>query len=705
MKGKPVLSIGIIFKNEIRCLERCLSSFDGLRKRVPCQLVAADTGSDDGSREVAERYADVLIDFPWINDFSAARNAVVDRCEGEWLFFVDADEWLDEDFSELEAFLKNPKYGKGYLACTVVVRNYTSYDLRGDYGDFMAARMLRMSTGIRYEGAIHEHWNQGVGAMLGMGKTILHHDGYVGLEREEGSEKRKRNLAPLRKKLEADPDNLLTLLQCVESSVGYELEGYIRRSIRAVEERRAYWESFGPPLFRYAVSLAKASELPEYHDWAARARELFPESLYIRVDINYYEFTSAINVKNYEDAIPLGEAYLQAMEDYRTRHFDAADLAVSSVSMVAPDREDEVRIHLANAYFYTKAPEKCVQLLQTTPVQRLSAENIKNYFGMLLNVYAQSEINTSAAIAELWRKISASGENSEQVQAVLTVAAGIFPQRYREAETAHGFHHAYRALLPLAGKCGPGIAAQVLDARTVSEMHDALLALTDWDQISIHALAHALKQGLPFPMEEKPLRQEDAARLAKRLTAAGDTICCLTAALAPSRWRSDPAYLNWARALVITTVQTYPWQRPTLGAEHAMAMARTFAQVEADFLPFYYGPGVLTEENLFLLPPIHRFGWYWVQAFSALETGDAIGYTQLLRKALISCEGMDAMVEFLLNNTPALQVPPPGPELPALAEQVRTMLAAYDPDDPAVMALKKSPVYQRVAHLIEEDGI
>ena len=83
-KSRPLLSIGIIFKNEIRCLERCVKSFDSLRKTIPCELVMADTGADDGSREIAEKYADILIDFPWINDFAAARNAVMDQCSGIW---------------------------------------------------------------------------------------------------------------------------------------------------------------------------------------------------------------------------------------------------------------------------------------------------------------------------------------------------------------------------------------------------------------------------------------------------------------------------------------------------------------------------------------------------------------------------------------------------------------------------------------------
>lgn len=104
--SKPLLSIGMIFKNEIRCLERCLKSLQPLRDAIPCELVMADTGSDDGSREIAEKYADILFDFPWINDFSAARNAVMDRCSGAWYFSVDADEWLDENIEELTVFLQ-----------------------------------------------------------------------------------------------------------------------------------------------------------------------------------------------------------------------------------------------------------------------------------------------------------------------------------------------------------------------------------------------------------------------------------------------------------------------------------------------------------------------------------------------------------------------------------------------------------------------
>ena len=137
MTQNPVLSIGIIFKNEIRCLERCLQSLKPLRDAIPCELVMADTGATDGSRAIAEKYADVLFDFPWINDFAAARNAVIDHSHGEWYMSIDCDEWLGEDISQLVNFITNP-HADNFSG--FVIRNYKTSALYAEdtYTDFPA---------------------------------------------------------------------------------------------------------------------------------------------------------------------------------------------------------------------------------------------------------------------------------------------------------------------------------------------------------------------------------------------------------------------------------------------------------------------------------------------------------------------------------------------------------------------------------------
>ena len=82
-----------------------------------------------------------------------------------------------------------------------------------------------------------------------------------------------------------------------------------------------------------------------------------------------------------------------------------------------------------------------------------------------------------------------------------------------------------------------------------------------------------------------------------------------------------------------------------------------------------------------------------------MDAGDLLGYIQQLRKGLTVCEGMKPMVEFLVEHTEGVQQP--SQELLELAEKVRTLLAAYAPDAPAVAVLKQSPAYQKVAYLVE----
>ena len=57
-------------KNEVDVLERCLESADELVD----EIIIVDTGSTDRTRKIAARFTDKIFDFPWRDDFSAARN-------------------------------------------------------------------------------------------------------------------------------------------------------------------------------------------------------------------------------------------------------------------------------------------------------------------------------------------------------------------------------------------------------------------------------------------------------------------------------------------------------------------------------------------------------------------------------------------------------------------------------------------------------
>jgi len=91
--GLPMATISLcmIVKNEEAVLDRCLSSIADLMD----EIVIIDTGSTDRTKEIAGHYTDQIYDFPWQNDFSAARNFSFSKAAMDYIYTADADEVLD----------------------------------------------------------------------------------------------------------------------------------------------------------------------------------------------------------------------------------------------------------------------------------------------------------------------------------------------------------------------------------------------------------------------------------------------------------------------------------------------------------------------------------------------------------------------------------------------------------------------------------
>ena len=232
-------------------------------------------------------------------------------------------------------------------------------------------------------------------------------------------------------------------------------------------------------------------------------------------------------------------------------------------------------------------------------------------------------------------------------------------------------------------------------------MSQALSYVQHWNELSVPALFHALECRTQFPLQDRPLNIEIMDSLAARLSVEKERFLLLVLSLSKSTNAEDWQELCWMRGLLMSAVRTYPWSSKEQDEEQGMALARRFARMEREFLPRCYAAETLQEGALFVLPPLHRFGWYCARAFDVLEQGSPVEYIRLLRAGLDACEGMTDMVEFLASRTQEVQQLITPPELNALADQVRVILARFTPNDPAVAALKQSEAYQKVAHLIE----
>lgn len=705
---KPLLSIGIIFKNEIRCLERCLKSLQPLRDMIPCELIMADTGSTDGSRQVAEKYADLVFDFPWNNDFSAARNSVMEHASGMWYMSIDCDEWLGGDASEIANFVQADT---SYDFAAVNIRNYKTLDLdkSDEYSDFVANRLLRMSTGLRFVGEIHERWpaeKHGNMRLLLFQRCFFHHDGYAYIDKAASEKKFARNMALLRKKLEDNPKDLVLLLQCIESSSGTsEYMYYIERAVRSVEERQKGWELFGPAILRYAAVAAFDRKLPELPRYIEQAQKLFPTSIYTRVDVEFAAFGHYWEQKDYENCIQSGERYLKGVADFEAGEFDRTDTLYSTLLLWSPIWRMQTEIFMAASYLHMKQTDKACEMLQGLEGGKMTLKLIADCVRVYAYLHSRSHEDTELLITKLWDEICRPTPNDERAKQreteFIRMALEVFLPAYQEDESGREdfCRHAYTLFLPLEGKCILGDAAAILETTDVSVLTQKLDEVKDLKRLPVHTLYHALKCGAAFPLANRPLTLEQMDMLSSYLAQAKEGFLSLALDTAQCADPADWQGFCWARGLLLSAVRAYPWSAEGQDEQQGMALARAFAKTEKVFLPMCYSAEALRADRLFVLPPLGRFGWYCAQAFEALDAGDGLGYVRLLREGLMACEGAKDMVEFLIDHTPGLK--DPSEDLKELAEQIRAVLARFSPGDPAVTALKQSEVYQKVEYLIE----
>ena len=185
-EGQLCLSIGMIVKNEEAILEECLQALEPLRRAVPSELIIADTGSTDRTMEIAEKYADTLFQIPWSGDFGAARNETLDRAQGEWFFYIDADEVLDADCEALIHLLQSEE-AKKYQTISMIRYEYAD-STRKEFTTTYYMRIHRRIPGNRFARKIHETLI--AYSPIVQLPTLVHHSGY---QKEVFREKQLRN--------------------------------------------------------------------------------------------------------------------------------------------------------------------------------------------------------------------------------------------------------------------------------------------------------------------------------------------------------------------------------------------------------------------------------------------------------------------------------------------------------------------------------
>lgn len=214
------VSACVIVKNEAKNLPRWLENMQAIAD----ELVVVDTGSTDNTADLARAAGARVISYAWRDDFAAAKNCALDAAQGEWILFLDADEYFSpRSLPRVREYIR--KYQHQPQVVGFICRLINIDSDRQDYflNETCQARVFRNLPTLRYRGRVHEGLYDCVAGrhMEPAAALEIYHTGYSSSIFRAKSE---RNLRLLENEIAQDgekPEHWIYLMKC-----WYGLEDY-----------------------------------------------------------------------------------------------------------------------------------------------------------------------------------------------------------------------------------------------------------------------------------------------------------------------------------------------------------------------------------------------------------------------------------------------------------------------------------------------
>lgn len=204
MNGELRLSQCMIVKNEAHNIRRALS----WGKDMVWEQIIVDTGSDDDTIAIAEEIGAKVFHYAWEDDFSAAKNYAISKASGDWIAFLDADEYIrQEDMAALQKVLEQlsalpPDRQPDLIRCNLL-------NIDGEGAVLSSAkqnRFFKNNGKILYKNKIHEMLHHTSGKTLHIydadDTLCIYHTGYSA---DAIRDKAERNLKILKREATEHP--------------------------------------------------------------------------------------------------------------------------------------------------------------------------------------------------------------------------------------------------------------------------------------------------------------------------------------------------------------------------------------------------------------------------------------------------------------------------------------------------------------------
>ena len=192
------ISLCMIAKDEEDQIGKALQSVCDLVD----EIIVVDTGSTDKTMEIVKEYGAKLIESKWEDDFSQARNLGLSKATGDYILFMDADEYIHPIdrfglalFKMLLPIGKNIAFGlKIEPAKEARKMSMAQSDLLTDQKeDNYQIRVFPKKTGVRFQGKVFEDLDE---ALNEKQVRALRYDVVKITHSMEGREKRDKRKIP-----------------------------------------------------------------------------------------------------------------------------------------------------------------------------------------------------------------------------------------------------------------------------------------------------------------------------------------------------------------------------------------------------------------------------------------------------------------------------------------------------------------------------
>lgn len=277
-----LLSIAMIVKNEENNLPKTLEALKALKNKIDHEIVIVDTGSNDDTLNIAKKYTNRVYEKEWTGNFAQMRNYSINKCKGDWILVLDADEVL-ENPDEMINFFKE-KDIKKFNSATLKFKNMLS-DKEDDYLIGTLVRLFRNKKEFYYQGRVHEQPKVLQPTKL-TNITLLHY-GYSRESFNLMNYKYERNLNLLLEDLKDDNNNPYTHFQLAQTYGMANIQDKAFESVTKAYNLVENKDNKGKYLYIYHLLAMYLNSSGEYE----KAIELSKKALTYRKDhLDFYYF-------------------------------------------------------------------------------------------------------------------------------------------------------------------------------------------------------------------------------------------------------------------------------------------------------------------------------------------------------------------------------------------------------------------------------